>query len=61
MLKYIRNFRRADSGAVTVDWVILAGVIVALAAAVTPPILELTSSGSEDIAAELSDHATKSY
>jgi hypothetical protein len=61
MLRKFRNFRRRDSGAVTMDWVILAGVIVALAVLVSPPILDLTLSGSEDIAADLSDYRTQSF
>lgn len=31
MLKYLKKFRKADNGAVTVDWVVLCAAIVALA------------------------------
>lgn len=34
MIKFIKNFRKDDSGAVTVDWVVLTAAIVALTVAV---------------------------
>ena len=33
MMNYIRNFRKDDDGAVTVDWVVLTAAVVALAGA----------------------------
>lgn len=33
MLKFIKNFRKSECGAVTVDWVVLTAAVVALAAA----------------------------
>ncbi|MDE4140543.1 MULTISPECIES: hypothetical protein [Rhodobacterales] len=34
MIKFIKNFRKDDSGAVTVDWVVLTAAVAALAGAV---------------------------
>lgn len=31
MIKFIRNFRKDEDGAVTVDWVVLTAAVVALA------------------------------
>jgi len=33
MIKFIKNFRNDEDGAVTVDWVVLTAAVVALAAA----------------------------
>ena len=33
MMKLIKNFRKDENGAVTVDWVVLTAAVVALAAA----------------------------
>jgi Flp pilus assembly pilin Flp len=33
MIKFIKNFRKNDSGAVTVDWVVLTAAVAALAGA----------------------------
>ncbi|MBE9639886.1 Flp family type IVb pilin [Salipiger mangrovisoli] len=33
MLKFIKNFRKDEDGAVTVDWVVLTAAVVAMAAA----------------------------
>ena len=33
MIKFIKNFRKDDSGAVTVDWVVLTAAVAALAGA----------------------------
>lgn len=33
MIKFIKNFRKDDSGAVTVDWVVLTAAVCALAGA----------------------------
>ena len=34
MIKFIKNFRKDEDGAVTVDWVVLTAAVVALAGAV---------------------------
>ncbi len=33
MIKFIKNFRKDENGAVTVDWVVLTAAVVALGAA----------------------------
>ncbi|MEP4192981.1 MAG: hypothetical protein ABJN51_17960 [Sneathiella sp.] len=33
MMKFIKNFRKDENGAVTVDWVVLTAAVVALAGA----------------------------
>lgn len=33
MIKFIKNFRKDESGAVTIDWVVLTAAVVALAIA----------------------------
>jgi len=33
MIKFIKNFRKDENGAVTVDWVVLTAAVVALAGA----------------------------
>lgn len=47
MLNFIRSFRRDESGAVTVDWVVLTAAVVALAVAL---VLALTN-GSVGVSA----------
>ena len=44
MIKFIKNFRKDDSGAVTVDWVVLTAAVVGLAVAAFTAI-ESTTSG----------------
>jgi len=34
MIKFFKNFRKDESGAVTVDWVVLTAAVAAMAAAV---------------------------
>ncbi|MEM1236088.1 MAG: hypothetical protein AAGI10_03890 [Pseudomonadota bacterium] len=46
MLKFIKNFRRDEDGAVTVDWVVLTAALVALGILV----LGTVSGGIEDLA-----------
>ena len=47
MLKFINSFRRNESGAVTVDWVVLTAAVVGLAVAL---VLQLTN-GSVGVSA----------
>lgn len=44
MLKYIKNFRAKDDGAVTVDWVVLTAAIIGLALA----LLAMIAAGATD-------------
>ena len=45
MIKFIKNFRKDEDGAVTVDWVVLTAAVVALAGAAYGSI----QSGSSDL------------
>ncbi|PJE31964.1 hypothetical protein SAMN06297129_2010 [Pseudooceanicola antarcticus] len=51
MINFIKNFRKNESGAVTVDWVVLTAAIVALGGAAYTAIsngaADLTSSTAE--------------
>lgn len=48
MIKFIKNFRKDEDGAVTVDWVVLTAAVVALAAAAYNSIESGTSTLSAD-------------
>lgn len=50
MIKFFKNFRKDESGAVTVDWVVLTAAVVALAAVAYGQI----SQGTSDIAGNIS-------
>jgi len=52
----IENFRNDESGAVTVDWVVLTAAIVGLGIAVVASV----RSGSEDVASTIGDRLTGS-
>ena len=45
MIKFIKNFRKDENGAVTVDWVVLTAAVVALAGAAYTSI----QTGSENL------------
>ncbi|MGR3801939.1 hypothetical protein [Marinibacterium profundimaris] len=45
MIKFIKNFRKNEDGAVTVDWVVLTAAVVALAGAAYTSI----QSGASDL------------
>ncbi len=49
-LGLLKNFRRADTGAVTADWVVLTAVIVGLAI----PIVAVIKDGNEILAIKIS-------
>ena len=48
MIKFIKNFRKDEDGAVTVDWVVLTAAVVALAGAAYTSI----QSGAENLTSE---------
>ena len=54
MKEYISNFIAEDSGAVTVDWVVLAAVLIGLCLAV----MSTVGNGTEELTTELSDQMT---
>lgn len=54
MIKFIKNFRKDDSGAVTVDWVVLTAAIVGLGIAVLTSVQSGTEALADKISGELS-------
>ncbi|AXI45718.1 hypothetical protein C1J03_06535 [Sulfitobacter sp. SK012] len=50
MMKFIKNFRNDEDGAVTVDWVVLTAAVVGLAVAAYSSI----ESGAEDLTSSTS-------
>jgi Flp pilus assembly pilin Flp len=54
LLNILKTFRNDESGAVTVDWVVLTAAIVGLGIAV----LTSVSSGAETLATDISDELT---
>ncbi|MEO9778739.1 MAG: hypothetical protein ABJH07_06365 [Sedimentitalea sp.] len=55
MIRLFKNFRKDESGAVTVDWVVLTAAVVALAGAAYVAIEGGTSTLSTAIQNELND------
>ena len=48
MMKFVKNFRKDENGAVTVDWVVLTAAVVALAGAAYSSI----QTGAENLTSE---------
>ena len=55
MMKFIKNFRKDEAGAVTVDWVVLTAAVVGLAVAAYYSI----ETGSSDLTAKTNDFLAK--
>ncbi|KUJ80450.1 hypothetical protein AVO45_05210 [Ruegeria marisrubri] len=55
MIKFIKNFRKDEDGAVTVDWVVLTAAVVALAAVAYNGIATGTSNMAGNINSALSN------
>ena len=53
MIKFIKNFRKDEDGAVTVDWVVLTAAVVGLAIAAFTAIETTTSNLTSAAAGEL--------
>lgn len=53
MIKFIKNFRKDEDGAVTVDWVVLTAAVVALAAVAYNGISSGTDTLSQAINTEM--------
>ncbi len=53
MINFIKNFRKDEDGAVTVDWVVLTAAVVALAAVAYNGISGGTSGLAGNISSEL--------
>ena len=61
MLNLIKNFRRDEDGAVTVDWVVLTAAIVGLGIAVLASVSNGVTDLSGDIETQLTDQTIASY
>lgn len=55
MIKFIKNFRKDENGAVTVDWVVLTAAVVALAGAAYTAIQEGAVSLTESTGSFIAD------
>ncbi len=53
MIKFIKNFRKDEAGAVTVDWVVLTAAVVGLAVAAFTAIESTTSTLTSEAAVVL--------
>ncbi|MBO9410051.1 MULTISPECIES: hypothetical protein [unclassified Ruegeria] len=54
MIKFIKNFRKDEDGAVTVDWVVLTAAIVGLAAVAYTQVGEGTNQLADTVEGALS-------
>jgi len=54
MIKFIKNFRKDEDGAVTVDWVVLTAAVIGLAAVAYQQIEGGATSLAEDVDTALS-------
>ncbi len=61
MLNFIKNFRRDEDGAVTVDWVVLTAAIVGLGIAVLTSVSGGTTTLSDAISSELGSMSIATY
>ena len=58
MLNFIKNFRRDEDGAVTVDWVVLTAAIVALGLIVGTAVRNGATDLANDVGADLTAQVT---
>ncbi|WP_170332744.1 hypothetical protein [Ruegeria arenilitoris] len=58
MIKFFKNFRKDEDGAVTVDWVVLTAAVVALAAVAYGQISTGTSTAAGNVSSKMAT-ATK--
>ena len=61
MLNFIKNFRRDEDGAVTVDWVVLTAAIVGLGIAVLTSVGNGTTALGDKISSQLSAETIATY
>ncbi|MBI1415885.1 MAG: hypothetical protein GC146_01555 [Limimaricola sp.] len=61
MLNFMRQFRRVQDGAVTVDWVVLTAAIVGLGVAVITTVGQGATNKSTGLGAALSSHSIATY
>ncbi|GAA6163847.1 hypothetical protein NBRC116590_15520 [Pelagimonas sp. KU-00592-HH] len=59
MIKFIKNFRKDENGAVTVDWVVLTAAIVGLAVAAYTAIETNTNTLAAQAATQISGEVGK--
>jgi len=59
MIKFIKNFRKDEDGAVTVDWVVLTAAIVGLAAVAYTQVGTGTRDIAESVGTSLTNAATQ--
>jgi Flp pilus assembly pilin Flp len=59
LLNIFKSFKNDESGAVTVDWVVLTAAIVGLGIAVTAAIGPQITNASNQIATDLTNAATR--
>ncbi|WP_170426694.1 Flp family type IVb pilin [Ruegeria arenilitoris] len=57
MIKFIKNFRKDEDGAVTVDWVVLTAAVVGLAAVAYSAIGDGTKAISDKVGVALDNTA----
>ena len=58
MMNFIKNFKNDESGAVTVDWVVLTAAVVGLAVAAYSAIETSASNLTTNTAAKMDAHST---
>jgi len=61
MLNFIKNFRRDEDGAVTVDWVVLTAAIVGLGIAVMTSVGNSTTALGDKISSQLAAQTIVTY
>ncbi|WP_194098081.1 Flp family type IVb pilin [Marivivens aquimaris] len=58
MLNYIKNFRRDEDGAVTVDWVVLTAAMVGIAIAIIGSVNTSASTLKGDLVTDMTTAST---
>ena len=61
LFKLIKNFKRDEDGAVTVDWVVLTAAIVGLGLAVLSSVSDGTTSLANKISGNLASQTISTY
>ncbi len=61
MLKFIKNFRRDEDGAVTVDWVVLTAALVGIGIAVVSTVSSGTTAMGTKMSTMLEAQRTATY
>ncbi len=61
MLNFIKNFAKDESGAVTVDWVVLTAAIVGLGIAVMASVGQSTADMGDTISGAIASQGIRTY